>query len=215
MKELLKKEAFFTAPKLTWIFLAFAVMALIPGYPILTGAFYICFGLFQSYQTAREANDILYTAMLPVKKTAVVRAKFAFACLIEGIAFVLSSALTALRMTLLAHAAPYETNAMMNANVAFLGYMLLAFALFNLFFIGGFFKTAHKIGRPFLTYGIAVLLLVAVAEALHFLPGLTPLNATTFDPLQLVPFAVGAVAYPLLTVCAEKTAEKRFEKLDL
>ena len=215
MKELLKKEAFFTAPKLTWIFLAFSLMALIPGYPILTGAFYICFGLFQSYQTAREANDILYTAMLPVKKTAVVRAKFAFACLIEGLAFLLSSVLTALRMTLLAHAAPYETNAMMNANVAFLGYMLLAFALFNLFFIGGFFKTAHKIGRPFLTYGIAVLLLVAVAETLHFLPGLTPRNAPTFDPLQLVPFAVGAVAFPLLTVCAEKTAEKRFEKLDL
>lgn len=44
------------------------MMTMVPGYPILVGAFFVCFGVFQSFQNACVNNDILYTVLLPVKR---------------------------------------------------------------------------------------------------------------------------------------------------
>jgi hypothetical protein len=118
VKTLLKKELGLTAPVITWLFLLFTLMAFLPGYPILLSAFFVCFGLFQCWQSAREANDIVYSAMLPVRKRDVVRAKFALAAFTELAGFVLAAVFTAVRMTALAGAPVYANNAMMNANLA-------------------------------------------------------------------------------------------------
>ena len=59
MRNLLIKELKLSTMVLTYIFLVFALMTFIPGYPILCGAFFFCLGIFQSYQTSRENNDIL------------------------------------------------------------------------------------------------------------------------------------------------------------
>ena len=83
MNKLLKKELRLTAAPITYFFLAFALMTLIPGYPILVGGFFITLGIFYTFQMARESNDILYTALLPCKKQDVVRAKYTFCVLIE------------------------------------------------------------------------------------------------------------------------------------
>ena len=32
-------------------------MAFIPAYPILVGAFFVCFGIFRFFQSGRENND--------------------------------------------------------------------------------------------------------------------------------------------------------------
>lgn len=68
MKKLLYKELRLTAAPITYLFLAFALMTLIPGYPILMGGFFITLGIFYTFQTARESGDILFTALLPCKK---------------------------------------------------------------------------------------------------------------------------------------------------
>ena len=96
-----------------------------PGYPILVGSFFVCLGLFQSFQTAREANDLTYTALLPVEKRDVVRAKYAFCCFIEICYFTLTGAVTLIRMTLLSNAAVYRNNVLMNANLVYLAFVLL------------------------------------------------------------------------------------------
>ena len=49
---------------------------MIPGYPILCGAFFVCLGIFYTYQQARECDDITYTVLLPVRKRDVVTAKY-------------------------------------------------------------------------------------------------------------------------------------------
>jgi hypothetical protein len=69
MKSLMRKELMLSAAPITFVFILFSTMAMIPGYPILVGAFFICFGIFQSFQSACANNDILYTVLLPVKKT--------------------------------------------------------------------------------------------------------------------------------------------------
>ena len=49
MNVLLKKEMRLSALLLTYLFIGFGVMTLVPGYPILCGAFFITLGIFQSF----------------------------------------------------------------------------------------------------------------------------------------------------------------------
>ena len=217
MKKLLSKEIRLAASPLSWIFLAATLMTLLPGYPILMGAFFVCFGVFHSFQNAREANDTLYTVLLPVKKTDCVSAKYVFTCFIQLIGFALMAVLTVLRMTALAGAAPYVGNALMNATPLFLAFVLLIYAAFNGIFITGFFKTGYKIGMPFLRFGIATLLLVFAGEALHFFPGLAFFNAPGGERLglQLGILAIAALIYAAGTLLSCRVAQKRFVRVDL
>ena len=217
MKALLRKELRLSASILSYLFIAFSLMTLIPGYPILCGAFFITLGIFQSFQNAREANDIVYSALLPTAKRDVVKGKFLFSALIELSGFLVMAILTVLRMTLLSDSPVYRQNALMNANPFFLSMALLVFGMFNLIFVGGFFKTAYKFAKPFVGYIVVCFLLIGLAEALHHVPGLAVLNAFGFDrlPLQLSLLLGGAAAYFLLTWSSYKRACANFEKIDL
>ena len=215
MEKLLKKEIKLTAPPLTFIFIAFVILSFIPNYPILVSVFFVTYGLFHSYQTARESNDILFSILLPIKKKSIVRAKYLFAIIIEMSAFVLLIIFTLIRMFLMGNLPVYMQNVMMNANLSFLGYTLIVFGIFNFIFIGGFFKTAQKIGMPFLRYGIVLFFVITLAEVLHNIPGLGGLNSAGFDCLQLIVLFAGIITFILLTWISERKSEKVFEKLDL
>lgn len=216
MKLLLRKELRLTAAPITYVFLAFALMTLIPGYPILVGGFFITLGIFYTFQMARESNDILYTALLPCKKRDVVAAKYAFCILIELAGWLLCAALTALRLTVLREAAAYTQNAMMNANLAYLGWLLILYALFNGIFLGVFFRTAYKLGKPFLIFVIVGFVVITLAEALHHFPHLEVLNSQTEGfALQSVVLAAGVVIYLLVTAISFRASQSRFERIDL
>ena len=217
MNKLLMKEIRLSSSKLSFVFLAFGLMTLLPGYPILCGAFFICLGIFQSWQYAREAGDISYSVLLPVAKRDVVRGKYRFAVLIELMGFSVMTVCTVLRMTLLADSAVYRSNVLMNANPFFLAMALLIFGLFNAIFIGGFFRTAYRFSRPFVMFLIAAFAVLAVGETLHHLPRLSLMNAFGFEhwPLQLMLLLSGNVCFLLLTIFSCKRSMKRFEALDL
>lgn len=217
MKNLLNKEIKLAASPLSFLFIAFGAMAIIPGYPILVGAFFICFGLFHSFQSARENNDILYTVLLPVKKADAVKAKYVLAIFVQMCGFALMLILTMIRMTVMKNMTPYVNNAMMNANQAFLAYSLLIFAVFNLVFIAGFFKTAYYFSKPFIIYGIITLLIIGIGETLHHIPGLTQLNSTS--PLSVVPMwlmlLAAVIIYIIMTLAGYKLSVKRFNEVDM
>lgn len=217
MKLLLYKEIKLAASPLSFFFIAAALLTFVPGYPILLGAFFTTLGIFYSYQTTRENNDIGYSLLLPVSKSDVVKSKFAFTVFIELISFVVMTAITLVRMTVLKDAPVYVSNALMCANFAFLGFALLIFGVFNFVFVRGFFRTAYYFGKPFITYSVVSMLLIAAAETLHHLPGCGAFNAFGFTPLapQLSAFITGCVLFTVLTFAAEKKSERLFEKLDL
>lgn len=217
MIRLLKKEMKLAASPLSFIFIAFGLMAFVPGYPILVGSFFACLGLFQSFQSAREANDITYTSLLPVAKSDIVKAKYAFCIVIELCYFALTSIPVLIRMTVLSDASVYRTNVLMNANLVYLGFVLLILGLFNLVFIGGFFKTAYKFGKPFVTFIIVAFLVVGAGEALFHIPALSGLNAFGFTHmgLQVSVLAIGIVIFILLTALSLQLSIKSFEKIDL
>lgn len=217
MKHLIHKEITLASAPITWIFLAASLLTLVPGYPILISAFFICFGIFQSFQNGRETNDVLYTVLLPVRKRDYVAAKYSFVALIQMIGFLICGGLTVLRMTALSQAEVYQNNALMNASPAFLAFVLLIFAAFNVLFVGGYFKTAYKIGMPFLRFGIVTLLLVFAGESLHFFPGMRFFNTTYGErlPLQFGMLAGALLVYTVATQLSYRASARRFEKLDL
>jgi len=217
MRNMMRKEIRLSASLLSYLFTLFGLMFLLPGYPILCGVFFVTLGIFQSFQTARESNDIVFSALLPIAKRDVVKGKFLFVCLIELCGFLLMAIATVLRMTVLSEAGAYRHNALMNANLFALGVALLIFGLFNLLFVGGFFRTAHKFAKPFVSYIIAVFLVIGAAESVHHFPGLDAVNAFGFEHivLQLALFAAGVSCYMMLTLVSIRYSCKNFEEIDL
>ncbi len=217
MKKLLKKEMMLAASPLSYLFIAFGLMAFLPGYPILIGSFFVCLGIFQTFQHMREANDITYTALLPVAKSDIVKAKYAFCILIELCFFILTSIPVLVRMTVLSDAEIYRNNFLMNANFVYLGFVLLILGFFNLIFVGGFFKTAYKFAKPFVTFIIVVFLIICLGETLFHIPELSALNAFGFTHigLQVGVLVASALVFILMTVFSLRWSIKRFNKLDI
>ncbi len=214
---LLNKELRLPANPLSFLFLILTGTTLLPGYPILVGAMFVCLGIFYSFQAMRENNDLLYTVLLPIPKRDAVTAKYLFSCLIQGIAFLLTILFTALRMTVLSDGRAYTGNVLMPANPVFLGFTLLIFAAFNVLFLGGFFKSGGGIGRPFLAFLAAAVVLMALGETLHHLPGLSFLRAIQGRELllQWPILLVCALAWGIATLRAWRLAQTRFVKMDL
>lgn len=217
MKNLLIKDLRLAVSPLSWVFLIASFMTLLPGYPILVGAFFVCLGVFQTFRNARESNDTLYTVLLPVKKSDAVASRYLLVCLFQLLGFAVMAILTAVRMTALSGAEVYRQNALMNASPLFLAFALLIFAAFNVLFAGGFYRTAYGLGVPFLSFGIAAFLLVAVAETLHYLPGLAFLNTPAGERLglQYALLAAAAAVYALASFLSCRASERRFERIDL
>ncbi|MBR6321589.1 MAG: ABC-2 transporter permease, partial [Lachnospiraceae bacterium] len=85
--KLFRKEVRLAQSILTPVFLVGTAMTLIPNYPVLIGCFWVCLGIFYSFQNMREQNDILYSILLPIAKRDIVSAKYRFVCFYEGLAF--------------------------------------------------------------------------------------------------------------------------------
>lgn len=216
MKKLFYKEMKLSANPVTYWFIAFSAMTIIPNYPILVGSFFICLGIFHTYQQIREYDDVTYTVMLPVKKRDIVTAKYLFVLFIELTAFILCTLLTIIRMKLLGTAAPYVTNQLMNANMAYLGYTMIVFAVFNSIFLAGFFKTTYKIGKPFFIFCVVSFIIIIMGEILHHIPDLESLNnPSNLSMPQVVIFAIGVVVFMLCTWLSYQKAVKDFEGIDL
>ncbi len=217
MRNLLYKELKLATPLLTFLFLGFALMTFIPGYPILCGAFFMCLGLFQGYLYSREADDIMYSVLLPVKKVDVVKAKYVAAVALQLIAFALCTIFTLVRMAFMSDAQVYVNNVLMAANPVFLGFLLVIFAAFNGIFIGGFFRTAYKMTKPFVTFVVVCFSIIVVAEALHHFPGMGWLNTLDFGSVgsQLLVLAAGMVIYVAATLISCRNSQRRFEIIDM
>ncbi|MBR6258981.1 MAG: ABC-2 transporter permease [Oscillospiraceae bacterium] len=215
MKNLLIKEIKLTSNPITFIFLAFTLMTFVPGYPILMGTFFISLGIFHTFRSGREANDTLYTVLLPIRKRDAVKARFIFVCAVQMAAMILMAIFTAIRMTVLKDVPVYVENVMLDANLVFLGAALLVFAAFNVFFVAPFFETAVKFTVPFVVFSVVAFIIIGAAEALNHVPRLGVLNGAGGAGAQIVVLVICIIVYIIATLLALKTAQKCFEKVDL
>lgn len=217
MSDLFRKELTLSSSLLSYFFIAFGLMFFLPGYPVLCGAFFVTLGILQSFIYATEANDIVFSVLLPVSKKDVVRAKFMFVCFIELCAFLVMTASAVVRMTVLSGAKAYAENVMMNANLFALGCALVVFGLFNIIFVCGFFGGKRRYTTNFWLYSLAAFLLIAASETVHHIPvsAGTDLSFADSPVLQTVLLIAGIALYVLLTAAAFARACKNFDRLDL
>lgn len=215
MLRLLQKELRLCMHPTAPIFLLLSAMLLIPNYPYYVAFFYTGLAVFFTCLTGREQHDVAYTLNLPVQKRDAVRARFAFAVLLELCQLLLAVPFLALRSVL-----PLPENAVgMEANIALLGLVLVQYGVFNLVFFGVYYRNVNRVGAAFICSCVAVFLYMLVAEACaHVVPFFRNVLDTP-DPQNLLPkFAVlglGAMVFASLTLFALRRAERAFERQDL
>lgn len=217
MINLLIKELKISTSILSYIFILFGLMFLIPGYPILCGTFFVTLGIFRSFEYLRENNDILFSTLLPIRKIDIVKGKFIITSLIELCSFSLMFICSLLRMTVLKDLEIYEINALMNANFFALMMALVIFSTFNFFFVAMFFKTGYKVAWPFIIYIIISFLLIIFSEFIHYIPECEIINSSGFNNIyfQSILLAIGVIIYLIVTILSYKLASKRFLNVDL
>lgn len=217
ISNLLNKEFRLSAHIITYCFLAFSCMVFIPNYPLLISAFFICYGIFHSYQTCRDNNDILFSALLPISKKDIVLGKFLFAVIIEMIGLALITAMSLIRINALAGYDIYSAENMLNINASFFGIVFVIFGCFNSVFIGGFFRTAYYFGKPFVIFSILSFVIIIAVETIIHIPGFELINTSSDDgiPIQLAILFSGIALFVLMTIMSFRKAISNFEKTDL
>ncbi|MDR0928482.1 MAG: ABC-2 transporter permease [Oscillospiraceae bacterium] len=210
---LLYKELRLAAHPNLFVFALLGVLVIVPAYPYGMVFIFGCLAPYITFTYGRETNDIYYTALLPVKKRDIVKGKFMLVALAQAASLLVSLPFAFLRVMLL----PGGNPAGIEANVAFYGFGLMVYALFNMIFMTAFFKTAYKAGRAFLLAMMPITLLVIAMEVLAHIPALAWMDSVAAGDLllQLPILLVGLVAYGVGTAAAYRVSAKRFERVDL
>ena len=215
MKNLLYKELRLAIHPTMCIFLAMPLLMLAPNYPYYVVFMYTCLAIYFTFLIGREQNDIFYTAALPIKKTDVVKGRFATVILFE-----LASVLISVPFAVIsAKVNPNGGNAAgIEPNLAFYGLALIMLGGFNIIFIPEFYRTARKLFRPTLFSAIFIFTYIAAAEtAAQYYPSPVSefLDRAENFPEHLPILAAGIIIYAVLTFFAYKISAKRFERVDL
>jgi hypothetical protein len=215
MKNLLLKEFHLSVHPTSYLFLALASMLLIPNYPYYVAFFYQTLGIFFMFQNGNTTNDIFFSALLPVRKSDVVKARFFSVVILELLQIGFSIPFAILRYVLMAD----QNMAGMEANIALFGLIFMMYGIFNLLFLPTFYKTAYKVGLPFMLACSAMLIFAGAAEvAVNFVPGwkaaLDSIDPASF-PQQTLVLVVGILVFGLLSLLAYQKSVDRFERLDL
>lgn len=215
MKNLLYKELRLAIHPTMCIFLAMPLLMLAPNYPYYIVFMYTCLAIYFTFLIGREQNDIFYTAALPIKKTDVVKGRFATVILFELLSVLISVPFAVIS----AKVNPNGGNAAgIEPNLAFYGLALIMLGGFNIIFIPEFYRTARKLFCPTLFSAIFIFAYIAAAEtAAQYYPSPVSefLDRAGIFTEHLPILAAGIIIYAVLTFLAYKISAKRFERVDL
>jgi hypothetical protein len=215
MKDLLYKEFKLAVHPSVYMFFCFGTLLLIPAWPFFIAFGYIFMGFMSTFFLGRANQDLFFTASLPVRKSDVVRSRVLSTAICEIIMVAAAIPFAVLHNIIFMK----DNTAGMNLNIAFFGFVLIMYAIFNGYFFPAFYKNGYKAGIPILIGAIlSSVFAVAVEFAVHAVPALsTNLNVlgTAHIEYQLPMLAAGIVIYVLVTWLASRGAEKNFEKVDL
>ena len=166
-------------------------------------------------QSLRENRDTAYLMLLPVTKAEMVRARFRTVVQLELLQVLACVPFMALRAS-----CGHLNNAVgIEANTAFLGLGLVQMGLFNLVFFPMHYKNAYDLGKPFVAASVVEFFYIVLAEVCdHVIPYMKTVceSYALRDQLRQWPVLLGgAVVFALLTMAAERSSARRFEKVDL
>ena len=215
MKNLIKKEFALAMHPTAPLFLALSSMLLIPNYPYLVAFFYTGLSIFFTCLSGRENNDVFYSMTLPVSKKQIVAARFVYVIILE-----LAQVIVAVPFAFIRQKMPVPPNSVgMDAGISLIAFAFVTLAVFNLTFLGSYYKDVKKVGVSFIKGSVSVFFVITVVEALtHALPFFrdkldTP--DTEFITEKLIVLAVGIVIFITATLLTYLGAVRNFEKQDI
>lgn len=213
MFNLLYKELRLAAHPTYYIFILMGALVFVPSYPYTVVFLFGCLACFITFMYGRETNDIFYTALLPVKKRDTVKAKLLLIVLAQMVQLLLSLPFALMRV----HVLPDGNPVGIEANVAYYGFGLIIFTVFNLLFVPRFFRTAHQVGNAFLVSMVPVSLCMIAVEVLAHVPALAWLDSVApADLMKQLPILIaGIVIYAAGIWLAYNVGARRFERVDL
>lgn len=213
MLNLLYKEWHLAIHSVVYMFLMIGALLLVPAYPYGMIFFFGCLGLYFTSQFARENSDAFYTATLPIKKRHVVKSKCLLFVSIELTQLIVSIPFSVIRVWTLPDGNPVG----IEANVAFFGFGLIIYTIFNFLYLTVLFQSAYQVGKAFVIAVIPVTAVIALMEYVVRLPFFTWLDSVQASDLvkQLPIFGIGVLIYISGNLLTYRVASKRFEHVDL
>lgn len=211
--KLLYKELALAAHPTLFIFTFLGCLVIVPSYPYTVIFLFGCLAPYITFMFARENNDAWYTAVLPVKKSEIVKAKCGLIISAQIGQLLVSIPFAVLRSLLGIPNNPVG----LDATLSWYGIGLVIFSLFDLTFFPAYYKSGYKAGKSFLLALLPVIPIMLLAEtAVHF-PSLAWLDSTAPENLilQLPILLFGLVCYACLLPLSCRIASKRFQKVDL
>lgn len=211
--KLLYKELALAAHPTSIVFAVLGCLVIVPAYPYTVIFMFGCLAPYITFQYARETNDQWYTAILPVTKRESVRGKYMLIISIQ-----LFQLLIAVPSVFLRKILEVENNPVgMDATLAWFGFGLMIYGVFDLVFFPAYYKNGYKAGKAFVIAAIPMLLMMVAAEGSVRIPQLAWLDSyAPADLMRQVPILlIGILCYGGFVTLAYIISVKRFEHVDL
>ncbi len=211
--KLLYKELALAAHPTSIVFAFLGCLVVVPAYPYTVIFMFGCLAPYITFLYARETNDAWYTAILPVTKRESVKGKCLLILSIQLFQLSLSIPCVFLRGILQVGNNPVG----IDPTVAWYGFGLIIYAVFDLAFFPTYYKNGYKAGKAFVIAAIPMLLLMIGVEGAVHLPVLAWLDSYAPQHLmQQIPILfTGILCYMVLLFLAYRISVKRFERVDL
>ncbi|MCQ2796824.1 MAG: ABC-2 transporter permease [Bacilli bacterium] len=172
MKSLLYKEFRLAMHPVCYVFtLLFPLMVLIPNYPLFVGTLYIVpmFSvLFLGANKGKQSNDLFYSALLPIRKSDIVKARMLTVIIVEAVTLLLVAAFYPLKLLIMQSAnipSPFALDGIVS-NFAF---VVVGYLIVNAIFFLMFYKKGRSVLAPTListfTYVIYIMVFTTVLSA--------------------------------------------------
>ena len=213
MSNLLYKEWHLAVHSVVYLFLLVGALLLVPAYPYGMIFFFGCLGLYFTSQFARENSDAFYTATLPIKKRHVVKSKCLLFVSIEIAQLIICIPFSIIRLWTLPDGNPVG----IEANVAYFGFGLIVYAIYNFLYLTVLFGSSYQVGKAFVIAIIPTTAVIALMEYSVHLPAFAWLDSIRPGDLvrQLPLLAAGILVYIAGNLLAYRTASRAFERADL
>ena len=228
MKALLYKEFKLAMHPICYIFvLAFPLMILIPSYPIAIGFIYVLSVypiLFLGANKGQQSNDLLYSALLPVRKKDIVKARIATVMIMQFAFILVTTALYPLAILIQNSIKATGGEGAdipgigLDGYVSILGIALLGYALADLIFFPIYYKKGKSIVMStLLTILGFVTYLMFFTVILPYIPGcqgyVDLLSHNGLVP-QFILLGIVLVLYAAIHFLIYKISSSLLEKVD-
>lgn len=216
MKKLLYKELRLCVPTQCWIYACMTILIFIPSWPTLVAFIYPLGCLSAIFPIALGNRDMLYSGLLPIKKSDIVLGKVLLVCFLELLSIAVSIPFAVFRHFMFAD---YEYVGL-GVNFALYGFVLIAYAIFNIVYLPWYYKKPDgKNGLCIFISDLAasVFVLTVMTLFLVFDGAASFLSEMSGAGLlvSLGILAFGILAFLLFAYVSYRLAKKNFAKFDI